>query len=277
MGPLAVRSERLTAMTNEIPRDPALDDPSNASLRQFRDSTLGVISLAESATRRISEMIRSGVWKEGERLPPERELAGMLGLSRGALREALRTLETLGLVKSRASSGWYVCIAGFNDLSSGLSTWMNLQAMSDVIAVRRVLEPSAIEAIPATEIYSLANQVEAAFRKMKASFNRRSLVAATRHHTDFHLALTQYAPCRLHRVLLVSMIRTGETTQLEIFRTEEAARHSIGMHYGILEALIEGDTSEAARRDASHLTPAFVFPFEAPRSDLRDSGIPNQE
>lgn len=270
-------SELLMALMNEIPQNPAIDETRDAIPAQPPEPTLGVISLAESATRRISEMIRTGVWKEGERLPPERELAGTLDLSRGALREALRTLETLGLVKSRASSGWYVCIAGFNDLSSGLSTWMNLQAVSDVIAVRRVLEPSAIEAIPATQIDSLAEQVEAAFKKMKASFNRRSLVTATRHHTDFHLALTQYAPSRLHRVLLVSMIRTGETTQLEIFRTEEAARHSIDMHYGILEALIQGDTSEAARRDANHLTPAFVFPSEAPRSALEKGGSSNQE
>ena len=226
------------------------------------DSALGVISLAESATRQITEMIRAGTWKEGDRLPPERELAVTLNLSRGALREALRTLETLGLVKARAGSGRYVCVSGFDDFSTGLSTWMSLQAVSDVIAVRRVLEPAAIEAIPSTRIQATAAECETAFAKMAAAFNRRSYDAATRYHTQFHMCLTQHAPTRLHRLLLVSMIRTGEITQREIFRTPEAGRFSVSTHQGILDPLLQGDVVETARRDAEHLTPAFVYPYE---------------
>jgi GntR family transcriptional repressor for pyruvate dehydrogenase complex len=229
----------------------------------MEDSGLGIISLAESATRQITEMIRNGTFKEGDRLPPERELAVTLNLSRGALREALRTLETLGLVKARAGSGRYVCVSGFDDFSTGLSTWMSLQGVSDVIAVRRVLEPAAIEAIPSTRIEATARECGAIFGKMTTAFNRRSYDAATRYHTQFHMCLTQHAPTRLHRLLLVSMIRTGEITQREIFRTPEAGRFSIATHKAILDPLLQGNVVEAARRDAEHLTPAFVYPYEA--------------
>lgn len=230
-------------------------------LEQAERPGMGAISLAESATRQITEMIGNGTLKEGERLPPERELAVTLNLSRGVLREALRTLETLGLVKARVGSGRYVSVSGFDDYSSGLSIWMNLQAVSDVIEVRRYLEPPAIEAIPATRVEATANECATALAKMNAAFTKRSYEAATRHHTRFHLALIQYAPSRLHRLLLVSMIRTAETAQLEIFRTPEAGRHSLAKHDAILEALQSGDIAETARREVGHLTLAFTYPF----------------
>ena len=70
-----------------------------------RDQTLDTsaadfVSLTDSASRRIAELIGNGTFAPGHRLPPERELAGTLGLSRGALREALRTLAYAGRAAS---------------------------------------------------------------------------------------------------------------------------------------------------------------------------------
>lgn len=54
------------------------------------------------------EMIRTGTLREGERLPPERSLAEMFQVSRPSVREALRVLETIGLVEIRAGGGAYL-------------------------------------------------------------------------------------------------------------------------------------------------------------------------
>ena len=62
--------------------------------------------------RRIAEEIRGGVvsgqWPVGTRLPPERDLAILLGVSRPSLREALIALEVEGLIEVRTGSGIYV-------------------------------------------------------------------------------------------------------------------------------------------------------------------------
>jgi DNA-binding FadR family transcriptional regulator len=55
----------------------------------------------EEVAAKIREMVVSGRLKQGDKLPPERELAQRLGVGRHALREALRTLEMAGLIETR--------------------------------------------------------------------------------------------------------------------------------------------------------------------------------
>ena len=217
------------------------------------------VSLTDSASRRIAELIGNGTFAPGHRLPPERELAGTLGLSRGALREALRTLESVGLLQARVGSGRYVRASQIDDPAGGLSVWMQLQPIGDVISVRKILEPAAIMAIPATSLQATATQVRTLYSRMERAFEDRKLEAATRVHTEFHLALVQYAPSRLHGVLLASMIKGAESAQLEIFRNHEAGIQSLAKHIPMVEALESGDVEGTAEAVAEHLTPVFAY------------------
>jgi GntR family transcriptional repressor for pyruvate dehydrogenase complex len=207
-------------------------------------------------------MIGNGSLATGQRLPPERELAGMLGLSRGALREALRMLESVGLLQARVGSGRYVTASRTDDPGGGLSVWMQLQPVQDVIAVRRILEPAAILAIPATQLDATAAQARALLNRMAKAYQRGQVEAATHAHTDFHLALVQYAPSRLHSVLLASMIKAAEGAQLGIFRAPGAGPESIAKHAVIVEALEARDVEESAAQVANHLTPVFAYSVE---------------
>jgi GntR family transcriptional repressor for pyruvate dehydrogenase complex len=218
---------------------------------------LKTLSLVDSASRRIASMILDGTLKTGDRLPPERELATQLGLSRGVLREALRSLEFVGLLQARVGSGRYVTENRPDDLASGISVWMQLQSVGEVISVRRILEPAALSAVPALDVAQLSVDVRAHYMQMASAYKRGAHEAATRHHSEFHLALTRYAPSRLHRVLLASMIEVAEGAQLQIFRT--AGLQSLQRHLPIVEALERGDVDEAARAVAEHLAPAFTY------------------
>jgi GntR family transcriptional repressor for pyruvate dehydrogenase complex len=204
-------------------------------------------------------MILDGTLRAGDRLPPERELATRLGLSRGALREALRSLEYVGLLKARAGSGRYVTHQRPNDPGTGISIWMQLQPIGEVIATRRILEPAALAAVPALRIDELAADVRAHYMQMARAYDRGAYDAATRHHSDFHLALSRYGPSGLHRMLLASMIEVSAAAQLEIFRTGKAGLHSLQRHLPIVEALERGDVAQAAREVADHLAPAFTY------------------
>lgn len=216
------------------------------------------LSLVDSAARRVAAMILDGTLRAGDRLPPERELATRLGLSRGALREALRSLEYVGLLQARVGSGRYVTHRP-NDPASGISIWIQLQPVGEVIATRRILEPAALAAVPALRLDELAAEVRACYEQMARAYDRGAYDAATRDHSRFHLALSQYAPSGLHRVLLASMIDVSAAAQLEIFRTGKAGLHSLRRHLPIVEALERGDVAEAAREVADHLAPAFTY------------------
>lgn len=67
---------------------------------------------SEKAYEKVIEHIKNEIWqgtlKRGERLPPERELAGTLGVSRNSVREAIRTLGLMGFVSSTQGAGNFV-------------------------------------------------------------------------------------------------------------------------------------------------------------------------
>ena len=65
-------------------------------------------AIGKQVVARILELIRTGSLRAGDRLPPERELIEIFGISRPSLREALRALSTLGVVESRHGGGAFV-------------------------------------------------------------------------------------------------------------------------------------------------------------------------
>ena len=69
-------------------------------------------SIAELVVRRILDMVKAGVLKAGDALPPERDLAASLNVSRASVREALRGLAVLGVVKTRQGGGAYISDLG---------------------------------------------------------------------------------------------------------------------------------------------------------------------
>ena len=72
-------------------------------------------SVVQSAISKIKELIDQEYFKFGDKLPPERELAKLLGISLPSLREALRALSILGIAEMRPGSGSY--------LRSSMSDW----------------------------------------------------------------------------------------------------------------------------------------------------------
>lgn len=97
-------------------------------------------SLADTAADSIRAEISAGRWAVGSRIPIEPQLAQLLGVSRGTVREAVKTLVSRGLLEVRQGSGTYVR-SGF-DPSSSLQK-MRLASLRDQFEVRRALEVEA--------------------------------------------------------------------------------------------------------------------------------------
>ncbi|MEZ5077239.1 MAG: GntR family transcriptional regulator [Solirubrobacterales bacterium] len=245
---------------NDEPRTSRPSKPlGQASSDSKAEDTLNAISLTDSAASRIAAKINSGEIMPGRRLPSERALASELNVSRPALREALQALQSAGLVQSRRGSGWYVQEHGSDDGRVALSSWMALQPIGDIIAVRRILEPEAVRSIPATRVTDVAARADELLKEMRRALRNGEPELAAQLHSSFHRTLVQFASTRLHRTLLASMIDTAENAQLELFRTPQVDLQSLERHRWIADALDDGDVEEAARRVAAHLEPAFTF------------------
>ena len=66
------------------------------------------IKLYEDVANHIEDRIRAEKWRAGDRLPPETELAQEFDVSRSTVREAVRSLQLAGILRSKAGSGTYV-------------------------------------------------------------------------------------------------------------------------------------------------------------------------
>jgi len=95
--------------------------------------------------RRIKQMVRRGDLKAGDRLPPEPELAQMLRVSRGSLREALKGLMYLGLIRSRAGDGTYIQCSLSRVLTEHFQWMILLDEVKhlEIYELRKIIEPTA--------------------------------------------------------------------------------------------------------------------------------------
>lgn len=102
-------------------------------------------TLSQKIERRIEAAIREKKLPIGAKLPTERELCESFGVSRTALREALRRLAARGLIKIQKGSGMYVSGININDAISTLNLYYDLKfdrnLIAQIIEVRKIFEP----------------------------------------------------------------------------------------------------------------------------------------
>lgn len=104
--------------------------------------------LHKKAVREIISLVASGEFKEGERLPAERNLCERLGISRGTIRKALLDLEKMGVIKVKPQSGAYLQEFSYDELPQHvLPVDCKNISMEDVLTARKAIELAAIELV----------------------------------------------------------------------------------------------------------------------------------
>jgi GntR family transcriptional repressor for pyruvate dehydrogenase complex len=208
--------------------------------------------LYQQVADQIRTVIEQNGFVPGSRLPPERELASQLGVSRPSLREALIALEIEGRVEIRMSSGVYVCAA---PEPSNTDVQSLGESPSELMQARAVLEGSVVSLAAARANRQGVERVRACLDAMRHEVQRgQSPVDADRR---FHVAIAELTGnsilARLvgelfdgrHGAISSRMSRHSETA-----RTWESALQE---HERICQALESRDPQEATAAMLSHL------------------------
>src|SRR5574341_2360720 len=97
----------------------------------------------EEVAARIRRLIADGRLRPGDKLPPERELAVMLGVSRTSVRDAIRTLEVAGLLEPRQGEGTVVRELSPDNLVAPIASALmsRRDLLADLMEFRRMIEP----------------------------------------------------------------------------------------------------------------------------------------
>ncbi|WP_198950061.1 FadR/GntR family transcriptional regulator, partial [Kineosporia sp. A_224] len=228
-----------TGATDERPGAPDVPhDLPDAVLRPVRDG-----NAFESTVEHLATAIRLGVFRAGERLPPERELAERLKVGRATLRDAIGALRQAGLVTtSRGRSGGTVVVHPGLVAPADARTRTGAEVV-DVLLFRRVVEPGAAALAAAAPLTAA-----------QRAFLADALAAVTHAPDD---ASRRVADARLHLAvatlggspLLVEAVTATQSRLSELLSAIPVLRaniaHSDVQHADLVDAVLRGDAERA--------------------------------
>ncbi|WP_420472654.1 FadR/GntR family transcriptional regulator [Noviherbaspirillum sp. ST9] len=212
--------------------------------------------VADQARRAIEVRLLDGLWGAGTRLPAERELAEMLGVSRASLREAVASLKARGMLESRRGSGVFVT----ERLQANIvSPWRQLVAEHpdlrwDTLEFRRELEGAAAyyAALRATEV-DLA-RIESVFTRLCEAYEKGERAAEISADADFHEAIAEASHNSMFRFLHAGIVRMlREHISLNLIGMHDAAVDLRHQHQAIWDAIRFGQPDEARTAMQVHM------------------------
>ncbi len=214
-----------------------------------------VARASSSIADQIRGAIVGGRLRQGERLPPERELAEQFGVSRVTVRDALRALEAMGLIEVRvgARGGAFVTVPTGSVVGQTMSDMMMMQAITpeDIVEARLLVELGTVTlaCVRATEedLERLRDVDKRAHEALANGTYTREL------SWDFHATLAEAAHNRAVEGLAGSF---RSSLSMHPIRTREGAKafeRTVDEHRLTYDALEARDGATARREMAHHL------------------------
>ena len=199
-------------------------------------------SLVSLATNEIRKLIVSGELAPGGKLnePP---LAERLGISRPPLREALRTLESEGLLEQLPRRGYRVVSMTEADID-------------EIYSLRRALEMFALDLLLAKKDPSVYAVLDPIMKAMRSAARRGDRAAVVQANVDFHTALVEAAGHRrlsdAYRSLMMQMQVCMAANVLSEARTKGDLTKGCDRHAELLNCLRSGDPKRIRREFEEH-------------------------
>ena len=226
--------------------------------RRFREVPLAVIEpvrrsrLYQDIVSQIEALLDRGELRPGDQLPPERALAEQFQVSRASVREALRSLELLGIVETRAGGGTFVRQMVPEDLARPLSNLISRgHTLTDVIEVRGLIEPAiaaaAARRIRPDELAELRAILTQQAEKVAAG------QPYAEEDTRFHELIGQAARNELLVTMLGVIWDVLRSSREQWLQTNQRAHSSIDAHQRILAALETHDADAAHAAAGEHI------------------------
>src|ERR1700736_3428036 len=210
--------------------------------------------LYEQIVKQIEESIEKGALKAGDQLPAERELALQFGVSRTAVREAVKALHEKGLVEAYPGRGTFITSETSNSIRLTFDRLVKADQRDGtlhLVEVREILEPEiAAMAAKRADKEGLEQLREAVQIMENAKHDPEQFIEAD---LDFHLALAEAAANPLILSLIDSIVGLLREQRLSIFNVEGGSERGQYHHKRILEAIENRDSAGAREAMHSHL------------------------
>jgi GntR family transcriptional repressor for pyruvate dehydrogenase complex len=209
--------------------------------------------VAEEIADRIRLLILDGTFAAGQSLPAERALAERFGVSRGSIRDAFRTLETIGLLVTRHGQGTFPQELDVDRLVAPLASVLSYRhdLQDELLDVRRMFEPAVARVAAARvtdeDLADLQRILDAQRKKLKTG---RSAIVED---TAFHQVLARATRNRVVVSIMATLNDLLVESRKRTLKQKGRPGRSIQGHEAVVAALRQRDAAAAAEAMREHI------------------------
>lgn len=212
--------------------------------------------ITELVVERIKELLEQGELKAGSRLPPERELAGMLHISRPSLRTALKALSVMGIIHARPGAGTYITETGREIFHQPMKfmTLIHKSGSAELFEARRIIETGlaelAAERATVLDLKALALEVEG----MRNTTNDPEKFLE--HDVRFHWAIARASGNPVMSGVMSTLMQMLYEVRRDTIKSASDLDAATEWHQGIYDAISTHDKARAREMMFRHLSAA---------------------
>lgn len=210
---------------------------------------------SETVVFRLREMIRHGELNSGDKLPPERDLARKMGVSRPTLRSGIRSLAAIGLLKSRRGSGTFVAEAKESPTLDGsqlkmlasLHNFSSDEMFEARIALEMYLAGCAAARATAQQINFMAEEIAGMFASLEKPEQ------FLKHDMNFHRTIAVASGNQILTALMNMVTQVLLETRSKTVNRAKDLKEAAEMHRKIYRAIRQKNTEAAQQAMREHL------------------------
>jgi GntR family transcriptional repressor for pyruvate dehydrogenase complex len=208
----------------------------------------------QDVVKQIIDLITKGRLKKGDQLPSERELTENFKVSRTTVREAIRCLESMQLVKSRQGNGTFV-LSSAEDAHVrvlGAALFQERDDLIDIFYIRKIIEPSIAELAAEHATSDEIKEMAGIIKDQEEDLAIDKITAQS--DTEFHTALARAAKNRVLGRLMHALMDLLTETRQEALHNHLRAQESLRGHRAVFEAIAKHDRAGARESMRRHLS-----------------------
>lgn len=212
--------------------------------------------ISQIVIEQIQDMIMRGELKNGDKLPPERELTQTLNIGRPALREALKALEIIGLIESRHGQGNFIVNNTENSFFKPLSLSFKLSNgnIEEILELRHLIENYTVKQ---ASIHSNTDDVERLYKLYQCLIEAETTDIKSHYDKEFHFEIAKISK----NTLIINLLEStsylfdnfiNKTVDMS-FSGEDSIDKLYEEHLNIIKAIEKHDSEEASKFMYIHL------------------------
>jgi GntR family transcriptional repressor for pyruvate dehydrogenase complex len=204
----------------------------------------------EEVAKQLERLILKKL-QPGDKLPAERELAEMFGVSRSSIRDAIRSLELVGLVEPRQGAGTVVREVSAESLVNPLTTVLARQQISELLDFRKMLEPPLAARAATHASVEEISEMEEILRRQDDKVRRGEL--AIEEDSEFHYNVAMASDNSVVLKVLDVLMDLLRETRERALQVEGRPQKSLAGHRRILMAIKRRDPAAAEDAMRRHI------------------------